>query len=110
MTGLFHSANRGGVSIMNSQLDGARAAVNTGAPKSNSYQLRLPTAAPDIEPPLRTANAANKALQRAAAWRHERIKTAAYYLAERRGFEPGHEAEDWRHAEAQIDALDAEVS
>ena len=30
---------------------------------------------------------------------------AAYYLAERRGFEPGHELEDWLAAEADIQQL-----
>jgi hypothetical protein len=35
--------------------------------------------------------------------RQERIAHAAYYLAERRGFEPGHEMEDWLAAESQID-------
>jgi hypothetical protein len=31
------------------------------------------------------------------------IAEAAYYLAEQRGFEPGHELEDWLAAEAVID-------
>lgn len=31
--------------------------------------------------------------------RRERIAIAAYYLAERRGFAPGHEKEDWLAAE-----------
>lgn len=30
------------------------------------------------------------------------IEVAAYFLAEKRGFKPGHELEDWRQAEAQI--------
>jgi hypothetical protein len=32
------------------------------------------------------------------------IATAAYYRAEHRGFEPGHELEDWLAAEQQIRA------
>ena len=36
--------------------------------------------------------------------RRDAIAVAAYYLAERRGFEPGHELEDWCAAEAQVDA------
>jgi hypothetical protein len=32
------------------------------------------------------------------------IAQAAYYRAERRGFEPGHEAEDWLAAEGEVDA------
>ncbi len=35
--------------------------------------------------------------------RHAVIAEAAYYRAERRGFAPGHELEDWLAAEAQID-------
>jgi hypothetical protein len=35
--------------------------------------------------------------------RHEMIATAAYYLAEQRGFTPGHQREDWYRAQAAID-------
>ena len=31
------------------------------------------------------------------------IAEVAYYRAERRGFEPGHEIEDWLSAEAEVD-------
>jgi hypothetical protein len=40
----------------------------------------------------------------AALARHEVIKTAAYYLAERRGFTPGCELQDWLAAEASINS------
>jgi hypothetical protein len=33
------------------------------------------------------------------------IAESAYLRAERRGFAPGHEAEDWLAAEAEVDAL-----
>ncbi len=33
------------------------------------------------------------------------ISEAAYYLAEHRGFEPGHEIDDWLQAEAQVNDL-----
>ncbi|HEX5049790.1 MAG TPA: DUF2934 domain-containing protein [Gammaproteobacteria bacterium] len=33
------------------------------------------------------------------------IAERAYYLAERRGFEPGHEVDDWLAAEREIAAL-----
>ena len=36
--------------------------------------------------------------------RHAMIAEAAYYLAERRGFEAGHELEDWLRAESQLAA------
>jgi hypothetical protein len=32
------------------------------------------------------------------------IAEAAYYRAEKRGFAPGHETEDWLAAEAEVDA------
>jgi hypothetical protein len=37
--------------------------------------------------------------------RHALIAAAAYYLAERRGFAPGCELEDWLAAEVEVDAL-----
>jgi hypothetical protein len=36
--------------------------------------------------------------------RYRAIAEAAYYIAERRGFQGGDPAQDWRKAEAQIDA------
>jgi hypothetical protein len=42
--------------------------------------------------------------------RHELIAVAAYRLAEGRNFEPGHEAEDWMAAEAQVRSLGTEGS
>lgn len=35
--------------------------------------------------------------------RHRMIAEAAYFRAERRGFEAGHELDDWLAAEAEID-------
>jgi hypothetical protein len=37
--------------------------------------------------------------------RRAMIAEAAYYRAERRGFKPGHELEDWLAAEAEIRSL-----
>lgn len=36
--------------------------------------------------------------------REARIAERAYWRAERRGFTPGHELEDWLHAEREIDS------
>ncbi|MFI4868254.1 MAG: DUF2934 domain-containing protein [Steroidobacterales bacterium] len=36
--------------------------------------------------------------------RRDLIAQAAYFRAEQRGFEPGHELEHWLAAEAEIDA------
>jgi len=37
--------------------------------------------------------------------RHELIAQAAYFRAQQRGFEPGHELEDWQAAEAEVDMV-----
>ena len=38
----------------------------------------------------------------AVAEHHSVVAVAAYYLAERRGFQPGHEIQDWLAAERQL--------
>jgi len=45
--------------------------------------------------------------ERSAALRKKRIAIVAYHMAESRGFAPGHDAEDWLLAQAQVDAEDA---
>lgn len=40
-----------------------------------------------------------------AGARHIMIAEAAYYRAQRRGFENGHDLQDWLEAEAEIDLL-----
>ena len=40
-----------------------------------------------------------------AAEREELVRTAAYFRAERRGFAPGYEWEDWLAAEAEVSSL-----
>lgn len=39
------------------------------------------------------------------AHRQVMIAQAAYFRAERRGFQPGHELEDWVSAEKEVDRL-----
>ncbi|ESQ16824.1 MAG TPA: DUF2934 domain-containing protein [Chromatiaceae bacterium] len=39
------------------------------------------------------------------AERERMVAVAAYYLAERRGFAPGFERDDWQRAERQIDQM-----
>lgn len=43
------------------------------------------------------------------AEREAQIAIAAFYFAEARGFEPGHDLDDWLRAEEQIDAGHAGV-
>ena len=40
--------------------------------------------------------------------RHALIAEAAYYRAERRGFQPGRELEDWCAAESEVDSVRAQ--
>jgi hypothetical protein len=53
----------------------------------------------------------NSSMKRApltlAPERRKMISEAAYYMAQHRGFGPGHEVEDWLLAESQIDTLRA---
>lgn len=44
-----------------------------------------------------------EAQQPDAGQRCSRIAMAAYFIAERRGFAPGHELDDWLAAEAEVD-------
>jgi hypothetical protein len=63
----------------------------------------------DVPPPERTAVRAKPAPQRrmqvSTDARRTMIAEAAYLRAERRGFAPGHETEDWLAAEIEVDAL-----
>lgn len=45
---------------------------------------------------------ATPVLSDASGERHAMIAEAAYYIAELRGFDPGHELEDWLCAEREI--------
>jgi hypothetical protein len=98
---------------MNPKLDGA-GVVDTD--KSATPELRMlmtETAQAPVRESIRWTQSAESirwtqsAQERAAATRRDRIAIAAYYLAEARGFAPGHDAEDWSLAQAQIDAKDA---
>ena len=67
---------------------------------------RQPEPTTDAEPG--TPRKPNAIVRRAAFTEEDRrqdlIAEAAYYYAEHRGFEPGHELDDWLTAEGQIDA------
>ena len=63
----------------------------------NAGKITLPKPAP-----VRKASAAPQSLTEEQ--RRAMIAEAAYYMAERRGFESGHELEDWLLAESQHEA------
>jgi hypothetical protein len=54
---------------------------------------------PQIDPPTLTDRVSVP-----QATRYEMIATAAYYLAEQRGFTPGNELADWLSAESAVEA------
>jgi hypothetical protein len=92
---------------MTLQLDGARSGVYLEKANLDVYIVALPDVEMNTQSIDAQAALAEPSLRRDDAWRHERVATAAYYLAANRGFEPGHEAEDWSLAELQTDAIDA---
>jgi hypothetical protein len=63
--------------------------------------LQLPEAARPPEPDATVATETDGAGE---FDRLERIAIAAYYRAQARGFEPGHELEDWLQAESEVDS------
>lgn len=92
---------------MSSQLDGACSGPHVKESTLDVYILALPDVEMEKKSLKRDAESAEPSIRRFDAWRHERVAMAAYYLAANRGFEPGHEAEDWSLAELQTDAIDA---
>jgi hypothetical protein len=79
---------------------------------SESRDIASPNAAeiarpprPAVTKPARTASLAGARLNLAGEDRLQLIAEAAYFRAERRGFQPGKELEDWLAAEIEIDAL-----
>jgi hypothetical protein len=46
-----------------------------------------------------------KTLRISAGQRLDMIATAAYYIAEKHGFDPNRAAQDWEEAERQIEAM-----
>lgn len=72
-------------------------------------QKTSPTVAVKKRAPRKQAADAAKAITSIASFvgpekRAALIAESAYFRAEKRGFEPGHESEDWLAAEAEVDA------
>ncbi|MCG6943669.1 MAG: DUF2934 domain-containing protein [Thiohalocapsa sp.] len=73
----------------------AKKAVTKKATASASPQPPLPDRAVTLKPVAEVT----------PEERYRMIQEAAYYRAERRGFQPGHDEEDWAAAVAEIDAM-----
>jgi hypothetical protein len=92
---------------MISQLDGAGTGIYVDKSNLDIHIQSLPDVEMSAQAKHPHVESSERSTQRDDAWRHERVAMAAYYLAAHRGFEPGHEAEDWSLAELQTDATDA---
>lgn len=81
----------------------AKAAITTAKPTTTKAKTTVAAASR----PSRS-NGTGKSRRVNPDQRRNYIEVAAYYIAERRGFSGGHEAEDWVTAENEIDRLLAE--
>jgi hypothetical protein len=73
----------------------------------SSAKLRMLMNDAEPAPMIEEIHWTQSAHERSAAARKARIAEVAYYMAESRGFAPGHDAEDWLVAQAEVDAEDA---
>jgi hypothetical protein len=78
-------------------------AIESGAAKARAVKSRTGKRARNVQPPT------NSIVTRSSAYiepqvREAMISEAAYFRSAHRGFEPGHEVDDWLAAEAEIDA------
>lgn len=71
-------------------------------PSRRTNRASIPEEARSVTPP--SATGAHRATFMDPERRTAMISEAAYYFAESRGFEPGHELDDWLAAQEQIDA------
>jgi hypothetical protein len=94
--------------------DSTRSPKPAGAATQAPAKTTQPDAAAKPEPAKprvsrpkadRPAAAASAAPQVSPETRRAMIAESAYLRAERRGFAPGHEVEDWCAAEREVDAL-----
>ena len=79
-------------------------ATRTPKPKKKS-PARPRTRAAAKPAPKKAAAAAGPGAAISREQRQAMVAEAAYFMAERRGFVGGDPEHDWRHAEAEIDAL-----
>lgn len=71
----------------------------SGSPRNGSRGHTTPIGTPQAV--TNTVNAFPTDRDREA--RRRRVAEAAYYRAQRRGFAPGHEVDDWLEAEKEVD-------
>jgi hypothetical protein len=64
-----------------------------------------PKTAAAARPPVRKSSAEKPSPQVSSEDLQRLVAEAAYYRAQRRGFEPGYELQDWVEAEAEVKRL-----
>ena len=79
-------------------------APTRGTPGPQHAQPTRTTAIAKVAARKRSAEPQTAGAKIVPEQRLELIAQAAYFIAERRGFAPGNELEDWLQAEAQIEA------
>ena len=79
-------------------------ATTRGKPGPHHAQPTQTTASAKVSARKRSAESQTAGAKIVPEQRQELIAQAAYFIAERRGFVPGNELEDWLQAEAEIEA------
>ena len=82
----------------------ATPAATRGKPGPQQSQSPRTTASAQVAARKRSAEPQTARVKTAPEQRQQLIAQAAYFIAERRGFAPGNELEDWLQAEAEIEA------
>lgn len=82
----------------------AKAKSESPRPTVTIKKPRARKVAPDAEPvePVPAAAPQGASTERTTEELNHMIATTAYFLAEERGFTPGHELEDWLEAERRV--------
>jgi hypothetical protein len=93
MTTSKRTPRRAGSSAQSEHGAGAGSSSNGGAINASPAKARVRRTKPPADPKKRPAGDDRLAL----------IAQAAYFRSEHRGFQPGHELEDWLAAEAEVD-------
>ena len=86
--------------------------ANTPATRRGKSEVKMPLVTPSIQDKTTASGSRLEAPRKSNAAippleKHLRIAQAAYYIAERRGFAPGNELEDWFQAEGEVEAREA---
>ena len=80
-------------------------AATRGKPGPQHSRPTRTTASAKVATRKRSAKSQTAGAKMVPEQRQQLIAQAAYFIAERRGFAPGNELEDWLQAEAEIEAL-----